>query len=80
MTSVLASGTAATITPVVSGENDFTGPQVIAALSAGTALDEINAEGIPFAALDGKLYHRSTPDAGSDNVVSSRYILKQGWK
>ena len=33
----------------------------------------------PFYSADGKLYHRSVPASGTDNVFKTEYLIKAGW-
>ena len=33
----------------------------------------------PFYSSDGKLYHRSVPNSGTDNVFKTEYLIKAGW-
>jgi hypothetical protein len=76
---VLQSGTGTTVTPVLSSESGvFDGAQVAISATAAAAVDEVQQDGVPYAAPDGLFYHRSTPNAASDNVVATRYIIKHG--
>jgi hypothetical protein len=78
LVSVLKSGDGTTVTPVLSSESgDFTGNKVAIEGTAAAAVDEVPG-GTPFAAIGGKLYHRSTPDVGVNNVVETRYIILDG--
>jgi len=33
----------------------------------------------PFYSSDGKLYHRSAPNSGTNNVFKTEYLIKAGW-
>jgi hypothetical protein len=76
---VLQSGSGATVEPVLSAESGvFDGAQVAVTATAAATVDDVQIDGVPYAAPDGLLYHRSTPDSASDNVVATRYIIQQG--
>lgn len=82
----LTGGTATTIDPVIGTVTDpgnvSSGAELVYA--NGTAAAQVNndinsGQGAAFYAAGGKLYHRSVPDAGSDNSVSTIYLIQGGW-
>ena len=77
--SSIVSGTATTVAPVASTSTTFEGRDVIVQATAAAAVDEFQVEGVPFALVGGVLNHRSTPDAGSDNVIRTRYLIRAAW-
>jgi hypothetical protein len=77
--SSLESGTGTTVAPITASADTFAGRDVITAATAAAVVDENLVEGIPYALTDGKFYHQATPDAGTDNVIKTRYLIRDCW-
>ncbi len=79
MTTVLTSGTASTVDPIVGIATNPAGFNVV--IENGTAaatIDNSYAGGITFSS-SGSLFQRSKPDAGSDNAITTVYHIAVGW-
>jgi hypothetical protein len=79
-TCVLMSGTGTTVDPVIGIATNPAGANI--ALENGTAaatVDNQVAGGATFFATTGNLYHRSNPDAGTDNTIVTTYHILVGW-
>jgi hypothetical protein len=78
----LTSGAGSTVDPVA---GIATAPALATATSitvngtAASAVDNIQAGGVPFRLTDGNMYHRSVPDSGTDNAITTRYFITRGW-
>lgn len=74
-----------TVDPILGRVTNPTGTDVLAENdTAATTVDNVPIVPIPcrtFLNTDGKgvLYHRSRPSSGSDNSVSTMYLLRTGW-
>lgn len=80
---VLASGSGSTIDPILGRITNPSGLDVLCENgTAAAAVDNVAITPIPCynADADGKLYHRSRPDSGTNNVVHSSYLLRAGWE
>ena len=82
----LTAGTGTTIDPVVGTVTDPGNASNSAELvyANGTAAVRVNndinsGQGAACYASGGKLYHRSVPDAGSDNSITTIYLIQGGW-
>ena len=78
----LISGTGTTVDPVIGIATDPGALAVTTVASNDTAAAQISnlaLPPIPFITTDGKLYMRSQPDAGADNVIQTAYAIKAGW-
>lgn len=78
----LISGTATTVDPVLGIATDPASNFIDLILSNGTAgagISNLASPPIPYISTTGSLYHRSVCDAGSDNTVTTVYLLKAGW-
>ena len=76
----LDSGTGTTIDPIIGNATNPSGAALL--LSNGTAAQSVDNSltgGICCYDADGVLYHRSQPDAGTDNTVTTLYLLTVGW-
>lgn len=73
----ITSGTGATLDPILGTATAPAGVEVVA--ENGTAADPVNnapTGGAPGYTSTGTLYHRSRPNAGTDNVITTEYILR----
>lgn len=75
--SVKSAGAASTLATVLSGSSSFTDATVALAATAAATVDTTSASGIPYVTTDGRLYHKATPDSGSNNAITTRYIIKE---
>jgi hypothetical protein len=48
--------------------------------AAAATVNNISSPANPFNCSTGVLYHRSRPNAGTDNVVMTRYLMQSGWE
>lgn len=75
---VPGTGTAATVDPILGSETNPTGTAVIVEPPAAAA--EIDIQGLStYISETGVLYHRSRPNAGNDNVITTVYHIASGW-
>jgi len=78
-TASLRSGSGATIAPqlayVASATHDT---DIVCQSTAAAEISNLAAVPIPFQA-QGYLYHRPTPNAGTDNAVRTVYVVQVGW-
>ena len=65
---IKTAGSASTVDPVLARTSGGTGINIV-----------VENAGIPFYSSTGKLYHKSSPDTGSDNSISSEYLISVGW-
>jgi hypothetical protein len=81
VSSVKVSGSATTLAPALSAEDSFTSEKLaVKVTAAASPIDESISGGLPYASDDGSLYHTAGVDAGSDNVVNTRYLIKTDWQ
>lgn len=81
--SVLSAGTAATIDPILGRSTNPSNVDVIYENAAPAA----TADNAPIAGLPVYLgnsypysmFHRSRPNAGADNTVTTEYYIREGW-
>ena len=80
MTCVLNSGTADTVDPIIGIATNPSGVNVV--IEHGTPAAVVDASyaggGITFSS-DGSLFHRSKPNAGTDNSITTVYHIAVGW-
>tara|TARA_R100001086_G_scaffold53381_1_gene23835 strand:+ start:11882 stop:12250 length:369 start_codon:yes stop_codon:yes gene_type:complete len=77
---VKTSGSASTVDPILARTSGGTGVNVV--MENGTAAATVDNQvtgGVPFYSSTGKLYHKSSPDTGSDNAISAEYLIIVGW-
>ena len=77
---VKTSGSASTVDPILARTSGGTGVNVV--MENGTAAATIDNQvtgGVPFYSSTGKLYHKSSPDTGSNNAISAEYLIIVGW-
>jgi len=77
---VKTSGSASTVDPILARTSGGTGVNVV--MENGTAAATVDNQvtgGVPFYSSTGKLYHKSSPDTGSDNAISAEYLIVVGW-
>ena len=77
---VKTSGSASTVDPILARTSGGTGVNVV--VENGTAAATVDNQvtgGVPFYSGTGKLYHKSSPDTGSDNAISGEYLILVGW-
>lgn len=77
---ILNSGTAATINPVLGTQTNPVGTPYVAVQNL-TAAALVDTQGAATYTTPGSptLYHRSQPNAGTDNVVQTVYHISLGW-
>lgn len=79
---VLTSGSGSTIDPIIGTATNpatATGTAVAVNDTAAAAVDNLQPVGVPFMVSDGKLYHRSVPNSGTNNVISTTYYISTGF-
>jgi len=78
--SVKTAGSGSTVDPILARTSGGTGANVIVenATAAATVDNQVTG-GVPFYTADGVVYHKSAPDSGSDNSVTSEYLILVGW-
>lgn len=75
----LLSGTATKAAPILATASSFYADQVVVESGLAVEGDDSIPDGIPYFLSGDALYHRSNPNAGSDNVVRTLYLIKEGW-
>ena len=77
----VTAGTAATVDPILTRTSGGSGIEVIVEndTAAATADNSVTG-GVPFYISDGTCYHKSVPNAGSDNTISTEYYIIVGWE
>lgn len=76
----LTSGTGATIDPVLTRASGGTGINILLENdTAAASVDNSVTGGVCCFSTDGVIYHKSVPNAGSDNSISSEYAILVGW-
>lgn len=82
----LTAGSGSTIDPVVGTVTDpgaaASSAELVYANGAAAARvnNDVNSgQGAAFYAPGGKLYHRSVPDSGTNNSVTTIYLIQGGW-
>lgn len=75
------SGAAASYTPVTGTATGVAGDDVVHTCGSAATPNETpnSGAGKPFYTASGVLYHRSAPDAGSNNVSVVRYLISEGF-
>lgn len=77
---VKTAGSASTVDPVLARTSGGTGINIVVEnATAAATIDNQVTGGVPFYSSTGKLYHKSSPDTGSDNSISSEYLISVGW-
>lgn len=77
---VLTSGSGATVDPILARTSGGTGANVVVENGTAAAIvDNQTNGGVPFYSSTGVLYHKSVPNSGSDNAVTSEYLILVGW-
>ena len=76
-----ASGTATTFDPILTTSANGSGNDVVVEndTAAGSPIDNTAADGATYYSSTGTLYHKSVPDAGTDNTVTVVYHITEGW-
>jgi hypothetical protein len=76
-------GSATTVAPVLGRVTDPGNSSnlkdKITEATAAASIDIVPDPPINFYASDGVLYHRSVPDTGSDNDITTEYRILKGW-
>lgn len=81
LSSGFTSGTGTTLQPIISSSStDFETGYVVFETSAEAAPDEQPQGGARYGFTGNSLYYRSNPDAGSDNIIFTRILIKAGWE
>ncbi len=77
---VLTAGSAATVAPVFGTATNPTSGTLayVGGLGAAASQDSTNS-GAGWVGAGQTLYHRSVPNAGADNSISTQYYLAEGW-
>ena len=74
------SGSATTYDPILGIASNPSGNNVVVENdTAAAVIDNSWTGGVPFNTPTGILYHRSVPNAGSDNTTSVVYYILVGW-
>ena len=76
----LTSGTGTTIAPEMGNAatwTDSTQAEVLSGPTAAAHIDETQV--VRYYSSSGTLYVRATPDAGTDNAVSTEILIRDGW-
>ena len=78
--SVKTAGSGSTVDPILARTSGGTGADIVMenATAAATVDNQVTG-GVPFYTADGVVYHKSSPDSGSDNSVTSEYLILVGW-
>ena len=77
----VTSGTAATVDPILARTAGGTGINVIVENDTAAATTDNSVSGGVLAfSSDGVVYHKSVPNAGSDNAISAEYAILVGWE
>jgi len=77
----VTAGTAATVDPILTRTSGGSGINVVLENdTAAATCDNSVSGGVPLFVSDGVLYHKSTPNAGSDNAISTEYYILVGWE
>lgn len=79
--SVKTSGSGSTVDPILARTSGGTGINIVMenATAAATVDNQVTG-GVPFYTPTGVLYHKSSPDSGTNNAISSEYIILVGWE
>lgn len=77
---VETSGTAATYAPVFGTATNPTSGTIayVGGIGAAASHDSTNS-GAGWVGIGAKVYARSVPNAGADNVVTTRFYFREGW-
>lgn len=76
---VKASGSATTLQPRLGSAAAATGVQIQYLATAGASVDDQPAAPvIIYGTSAGVFYHRSQPDTGSDNSITTVYLIEEG--
>ena len=80
---ILSSGTGATIDPRVGTKTGFAKGDGLSYETGTAAAAVLNNNVLQVMnrcyTADGKLYHRSTVNAGTNNAITTEYLFKIGW-
>ena len=77
--SVKSSGSAATLQPRLGSATAATGVQVQYLATAGASVDDQPAAPVAICGTStGTFYHRTQPDTGTNNAVTTVYLVKEG--
>lgn len=76
-TCVLTAGSGSSVDPILGTATNPSGASVVVENSdAAATVDNVPAQPVPFRITGGTLYHRSNPDSGSDNSITTRYFIE----
>ncbi len=76
----LTAGSGSTVDPVLARTSGGTGINILVENdTAAATCDNSVTGGVCCFSSDGVIYHKSTPNSGSDNSVSSEYAILVGW-
>lgn len=76
----LTSGSGSTIDPVLTRTSGGTGINILVENdTAAASVDNSVTGGVCCFSSDGVIYHKSVPNSGSDNAISSEYAILVGW-
>lgn len=77
----VTAGTAATVDPILARTSGGSGIDVILENdTAAATCDNSVSGGVPAYISDGVCYHKSVPNAGTDNAISTEYYILVGWE
>ena len=75
-----SSGTGSTVDPILGISTNPAGADVVVENdTAGGTVDNY-VDGASYYASGATLYHRSNVNSGTDNVVTTRYLIVAGWE
>jgi len=75
------SGSGSTVDPILGQATNPSGASVVVENdTAAATVDNTPADGATYYSPAGILYHRSVCDSGSDNSVTVRYHIVEGWE
>jgi hypothetical protein len=77
----VTAGTAATVDPILARTAGGSGINVLLENdTAAATCDNSVIGGVACFSSDGVIYHKSVPNAGSDNAISAEYAILVGWE
>ena len=77
----LTAGSGATVDPILTRTSGGSGINVLLENdTAAATCDNSVTGGIACFSSDGVIYHKSSPNAGADNAISSEYAILVGWE
>ena len=76
----LTAGSGSTVDPILARTSGGTGINILVEnATAASTVDNSVTGGVCCFSSDGVIYHKSVPNSGSDNAVSTEYAILVGW-